>query len=574
MHAPDPSSDDSRLLRSIPPARLALIERIARTRMDPRQGLPAASDAALYREIQQQFLRAYFRGVGEEDLAERTPAALASAARSHLELGWRRAPGQSLVRIFNPDRERDGFESPHTLVQIVTDDRPFLVDSVGIAFARAGLAMHLIVHPVLEVRRDGRGRLVGLGANGGEPHQAESWELYEIDRQTDPAAIERLRHDIESTLTRCRASRSRTGRPCASACAPSSRISSATRLPCPPRSRRGAPAPRVDGGAPFRLPRLPPLPARARRQRGSAARRTRAAASASCAARGAGGKPAATVLTGDLRARARDRELLVLTKANSVSTVHRAEYLDYAGVKTFDARGRVTGEHRFLGLWTSTAYHRSPRDIPVLRRKVDRVIQYFGLDPHGHDGKAVLNVLETYPRDELFQASVEDLIRIARGVVNLYERRTVRLLARRDPYHRFYSCLVYVPRDRYNTEVRQRIEQIVLEGFSGRSVESQVQISGSSHARVHVVVRTEPPGPRKVDIAAIERRIAEAALTWTDRLREVLVAARRRGRRHRARDPLPARLPARLRRGRRTRRRAGRHRRSRASARRRLRRGA
>jgi glutamate dehydrogenase len=230
------------------------------------------------------------------------------------------------------------------------------------------------------------------------------------------------------------------------------------------------------------------------------------------------------VLTGDIRARARDRELLVLTKANSVSTVHRAEYLDYAGVKTFDTRGRVTGEHRFLGLWTSTAYHRSPRDIPVLRRKVDQVIQYFGLDPHGHDGKAVLNVLETYPRDELFQASVEDLIRIARGVVNLYERRTVRLLARRDPYHRFYSCLVYVPRDRYNTEVRQRIEQIVLEGFSGRSVESQVQISGSSHARVHVVVRTEPPGPRKVDIAAIERRIAEAALTWTDRLREVLVA--------------------------------------------------
>ncbi|MGH8298346.1 MAG: NAD-glutamate dehydrogenase, partial [Steroidobacteraceae bacterium] len=180
--------------------------------------------------------------------------------------------------------------------------------------------------------------------------------------------------------------------------------------------------------------------------------------------------------------------------------------------------------HRFLGLWTSTAYHRSPRDIPVLRRKVDRVIQYFGLDPHGHDGKAVLNVLETYPRDELFQASVEDLIRIARGVVNLYERRTVRLLARRDPYHRFYSCLVYVPRDRYNTEVRQRIEQIILEGFSGRSVESQVQISGSSHARVHVVVRTEPPGARKVDIAAIELRIAEAALTWTDRLREVLVA--------------------------------------------------
>ena len=473
--------------------------------------------------MQQPFLRAYFRGVGEEDLAERPPAALASAARSHLGLGWRRAPGQSLVRIFNPDPERDGFESPHTLVQIVTDDRPFLVDSVGIAFDRAGLAMHLIVHPVLEVRRDGRGRITDLGANGGEPHRRESWELYEIDRQTDPAAIERLRHDIESTLTDVTlavddwpAMRERVR----------SLVADLERDPPPLPAEDIAEARQLlewmeERHFVFLGYRHYGLERGAREDR--LVPDTRSGLGI-LRARSTGGRPAATVLTGDIRARARDRELLVLTKANSVSTVHRAEYLDYAGVKTFDARGRVTGEHRFLGLWTSTAYHRSPRDIPVLRRKVDGVIQYFGLDPHGHDGKAVLNVLETYPRDELFQATAEDLIRIARGVVNLYERRTVRLLARRDPYHRFYSCLVYVPRDRYNTEVRQRIEQIVLEGFAGRSVESQVQISGSSHARVHVVVRTEPPGPRKVDIAAIERRIAEAALTWTDRLREVLVA--------------------------------------------------
>ncbi|HVS77531.1 MAG TPA: NAD-glutamate dehydrogenase [Steroidobacteraceae bacterium] len=473
--------------------------------------------------MQQSFLRAYFRGVGEEDLAERAPAMLASAARSHLELGWRRAPAQSLVRIFNPDSQRDGFESPHTVVQIVTDDRPFLVDSVGIAFSRAGLAVHLVVHPVLEVRRDARGRLTGLGADGDAPHRTESWELYEIDRQTDAAAIERLRRDIESTLTDV-----------------------SLVVDDWPAMRQRVRAIVADLG---RDP--PPLPAedvaearqllewmeerhfvflgyrRYRLERGSREDRLIPDARSGLGilrALGARGRPTATVLTGDIRARARERELLVLTKANSISTVHRAEYLDYAGIKIFDARGRVIGEHRFLGLWTSTAYHRSPRDIPVLRRKADRVIQYFGLDPHGHDGKAVLNVLETYPRDELFQASIEDLIRIARGVVNLYERRTVRLLARRDPWHRFYSCLVYVPRDRYNTEVRQRIEQIVLEGFCGQSVESQVQISGSSHARVHVVVRTEPPGPRKVDIAAIERRIADAALTWTDRLREVLVA--------------------------------------------------
>ena len=195
-------------------------------------------------------------------------------------------------------------------------------------------------------------------------------------------------------------------------------------------------------------------------------------ASASCAQdRRERQSAAPTVLRGEVRDHARARELLILTKANSTATVHRGTYLDYVGVKSFGPHGEVTGEHRFLGLWTSTAYYSSPRDIPVLRQKVQRVIDHFALDPASHDAKAVLNVLETYPRDELFQASVPDLIRIVRGVVNLYERRTVRLLARRDPYHRFYSCLIYVPRDRYNTEVRQRIEQIVLEGFEGKHVE-------------------------------------------------------------------------------------------------------
>ena len=227
-----------------------------------------------------------------------------------------------------------------------------------------------------------------------------------------------------------------------------------------------------------------------------------------------------------MRDKAREAELLVITKANSTATVHRGEYLDYVGVKIFDRGGRVTGEHRFLGLWTSTAYNGSPRDIPVLRRKVDAVIEHFGLDPASHDGKAALNALETYPRDELFQAGVPELIRIVRGVVNLYERRTVRLLVRRDPYHRFYSCLVYVPRDRYNTEVRERIEQIVREGFGGTAVESHAQISGSNHARMHVLVRTDPGEKHKPNFAQIERRIADAALTWADRMRAELSARR------------------------------------------------
>src|SRR5579863_3069413 len=512
MHA---QVDDSRLLRSIPAARIALIERITR----------AAGEGGARRQLQQRFLRSYFRGVAEEDLAERPPGQLAKAALAHLAFAQRRAPGRSLVRVFNPDPVRDGFESPHTLVLTVTDDMPFLVDSLGMAFTRAELAVHLIVHPVLQVRRERRGQLTDIGANGTQPSHAESWQLYEIDRVTDAAQLARLQQDLENTLgdvrvavTDWRAMRERVRE-----------IVSRLQSDPPP-----LPAAEVSEAAHllewmetshfvflgyrhYRLQRgksedhlLPDertglgllSPRRRRAHTGGA------------------------VLRGEVRARAREPELLIITKANASATVHRGELLDYVGVKTFDARGRVDGEHRFLGLWTSTAYHGSPRDIPVLRRKVERVIEQFGLDPNSHDGKAVLNVLETYPRDELFQAGVPDLIRIVRGVVNLYERRTVRLLVRRDPYHRFYSCLVYVPRDRYNTEVRQRIEQIVLAGFGGSSVESHAQISGASHARVHVVVRTDPAQRHQPDFAAIEHRIAEAALTWGDRLREQLIEQR------------------------------------------------
>jgi glutamate dehydrogenase len=516
MRAPAPAEGPG-LLSGIPAARVRLIERIigaARTRV-PGTSL----------ELRRRFLRAYFRGVGEEDLSQRTPDSLAAAALRHLEAGRVRAPGRSLVQVFNPEEQRDGFTSPHTLVMIITDDMPFLVDSVGVVFGQAEVAMHLIIHPVLSVQRDGRGRLLDVAATASSHN--ESWQLYEVDRQTDPARIAALKGKLEATLADVRVAvedwmpiRERVRA-----------ISAELRNDPPPlpadevtearelldwmegrhfvflgyrhyRLERGATqdrlVPDMRSGLGILRPGREPV-------RGSR-------------------KPGATVLRGEVREHARKRELLILTKANSHATVHRGTWLDYVGVKSLGRNGEVTGEHRFLGLWTATAYFSSPRDIPVLRHKAQRVVDHFALDPASHDAKAVLSVLETYPRDELFQASIADLVRIVRGVVNLYERRTVRLLARRDPYHRFYSCLIYVPRDRYNTEVRLAIEQIVLAGFDGKNVETQVQISDSNHARVHVVVRTDPDVRRKVDLEAIEKRIATAATTWNDRLRAVLVA--------------------------------------------------
>jgi glutamate dehydrogenase len=202
--------------------------------------------------------------------------------------------------------------------------------------------------------------------------------------------------------------------------------------------------------------------------------------------------------------------------------VHRATYLDYVGVKSFDARGNVTGERRFIGLFTSATYSASPRTIPLLRNKVQRVIDHFGISPVSHDGKALMHVLESHPRDELFQASIAELVKSFRGIVNLYERRRVRLLVRRDPYQRFFSCLLYVPRDRYNTQARVRIERILLEELAGESLEAQVQISESTLARLHLLVRTDPAREVTANVERIEKRIAETLRTWDDRLREAL----------------------------------------------------
>src|SRR5207249_1412289 len=220
----------------------------------------------------------------------------------------------------------------------------------------------------------------------------------------------------------------------------------------------------------------------------------------------------------EVRRLAREPNLLNLTKANSRATVHRPAYLDYVGVKRFDDAGSVSGERRFLGLFTHTAYSASPWEIPVLRRKVERVVERSGFAPGSHDHKALVEILETYPRDELFQIAENELSEIALGILHLGERRRVRLFVRREAFGRFLSCLVYLPLDRYNTDVRRRIEQILLDAFGGSSVDFVARVSQSVLARLHVVVHTEPGTAADYDVAAIEARLVETARTWSDDL--------------------------------------------------------
>ena len=216
---------------------------------------------------------------------------------------------------------------------------------------------------------------------------------------------------------------------------------------------------------------------------------------------------------------------LMITKANSRSTVHRSVYLDYIGVRRFDAKGSVLGEHRFLGLFTSAAYNRNPRRIPLLRRKVERMIGRANLPPASHSGKALVNIVETYPRDELFQVGDDELFETVNEILHLQERQRIRVFVRRDAFARFVSCLIYVPRDRYDTVLRRKFQEILLRAFHGTEVDYQAQLSESILARIQFIVRTPDGIAQEVDPQELERQLLEAARSWTDLLRHALIDA-------------------------------------------------
>ncbi len=505
------------MLGRIPAARQAIIDRIAASaRRARRRGMPVAPD---------RLARYFYHGVSELDLVQRMPADLAGAALAELELGRRRQSHRSLVRVFNPDPARDGFASSHTVIMVVTDDMPFLVDSLGMVCSQNGLAVHLLAHPVFSVVRDGRGRLNGIYLDDPPAGcKLESWQLIEIDREPDARRLAAIEKSIRNTLDDIRAATTDWRRMRGKALDVAAELGSA-RVRGQKSEIREAQALlewmednhfTFLGYREYRLKRGP------RQDRLVPVSRSGLGIMRAKAAR----KPKPIVLTGEVRAFARSAETLIITKANAIATVHRSTYLDYIGVKTYDAAGSVTGERRFIGLWTSTAYSRSPGEIPVLRHKVQRVVDHFGLKPTSHDHKALVHALETFPRDELFQATIPDLVRIVRGIVNLYERAQVRLFVRRDVFRRFYSCLVYVPRDRYNTQARERIEKLALEAFGGLAIESQVTLSESVLARLHMLVRTPTDSNAGVDAVELERRITETVRTWQDQLKDSLLDAR------------------------------------------------
>ena len=496
----------------------------ATTRLDQVLDLVGKRLSGTQRETINRFIERYFSQVDPEDLDERSPADLYGAALSHWNFARKREPGEARVRVFNPTIG-DGWQSTHTIVEIVNDDMPFLVDSVTMEVNRHGLTLHLLIHPILSIERTADGTLTGVGADGTQEARRESFIHVEVDHIVEAERREALTASIARVLTDVRLA-----------------VADWKRM----KAQLGKVIEEIDA-------RPPPIAADELAEGkaflewlgnenytflgyrchdlvevdGQDALRIVSGSSLGIMREIPGKNMAASfaALPPQVRAYARKPELVIVTKANARSTVHRPGYLDYVGIKRFDVSGNVCGEHRFLGLYTSIAYSAKPADIPLLRHKTANVVTRAGLARGGHAAKALINILGNYPRDELFQTTENDLLRTAMGILHLGDRQRFRLFVRRDVFDRFVVCMIYAPRENYTTELRERWQAILLKAFNGTSSEFNVQLSESPLARVLVTVRTTPGQIPAYDVHELETRLASAARRWDDDLRGALIAA-------------------------------------------------
>ncbi|HEY3487052.1 MAG TPA: NAD-glutamate dehydrogenase, partial [Gammaproteobacteria bacterium] len=452
-----------------------------------------------------------FSDIAPDALDEKDAGEIHTAACAHRELAQQRKPQQTLVRIYNPEIRT----TPHTIVDVVTDDMPFLVDSVRMELNRQGFIVHLLIHPVYAVQRDKRGALRSMAAPAASAESmVESFIHVEIDRIVDSERIAALQQGLEEVLGDVR---------------------SAVQDWKPMLERVQAAADSLDNPA---LPEPQHHEARdflrwliernftflgyeqyrAVKTKGVTTLRSVPGSALGIAGRNHDIAEPLVIGTGPAA------EPLLIRKSVRRSTVHRLGYLDYIAVRSFDATGAVTGEDRILGLYTSMAYRRHPHTVPIIGRKIDAVLAMTRFNPVSHRGKAFLHILETFPRDELFQITERDLYAVACGILHLENRQKLKLFVREDPLRCFVSCLVYVPRDHFNSDLRAKISLVLKASFNAADLTFNVKLTDESFARIEYFLLLQPDNFPEYDVAAIERGLQEMSLSWKDRFYNALLA--------------------------------------------------
>lgn len=471
------------------------------------------------------FIRLYFAQMPMADLVTRPIADLYGSALSQFELMHHRKFGELKIKIFNPQYEQDGWQSTHTIIQVIADDMPFMVDSMRMEINRLNFTTHLMVFSGgVKVRRNSKCEMTNIYSYHTQQDKGcliEAPIQMEIDRQTDPRVLAEIKRNLTRVLNDVRLAVEDWRPMCA-------RMEKCISELNP--EYMSQPASEVKEAKLFLQWLLNDhftfLGFR----------------DYDCV--GEGKDQALRLIPNsglgvlrddtnskmlrqyfDLPRKAREvalstEELLIISKTNTMSTVHRPTYTDYVGVKRFNEKGELVGERRFIGLYTSEAYRVDPREIPFIRHKVNLIVKLSKLPMHSHAGKDLLHIISLLPRDDLFHATTEELFQIAIGILHMQDRRCTRLFVRRDAYGRFISCILYLPRENLNTKQVERVQALLKETFHGLDITHNTNVSESSLARIHFVVRVNPRRRLVYDVDALESKVSELTQSWQDGLYE------------------------------------------------------
>jgi glutamate dehydrogenase len=503
------------------PAKKELREQVITKVIDEiQQKLPGKSS----KEIK-AFVHYYYAFVAEDDLREQSITNLYGAVLSHWHFLQLRKPGEVKIRVFNPQYEQHGWQSKHTIIELVCNEMPFLVDSVRMALVEKGYTIHLLINPqVVDVVRNAEGQMTAISSTGNEG-LAEAIIHIEIDQQCNPEALQHIEslllnavHDVELVVNDWQAMTHK-------AAGFIDVIKKANLTDTSAEDRQEV----IDflswlvndhftflGCCEYKLTTkhheaiLEPQP-----QTGLGLLRN-------------GGDNEQSPWIKDIpltiESKAIVNDLLVIRRLIESSTVHRPTAPYSIGIKIVDEHGKTTGKIRFVGLFTSTAYNSNIQTVPVLRLKVQHIIARSGLSLTEHAGKELLNILATYPRDELFQAKEDELYNNVIGIMHIQERPKVRLFVRKDIANRFFSCLVYAPREIFTSGLRQRMGEVLRVALNGTSVSFQTRVSESMLARIHFIILLPPGAPEvKYDQHELEKKLADAGRTWKDELKDALL---------------------------------------------------
>ncbi|MEO9079826.1 MAG: NAD-glutamate dehydrogenase domain-containing protein, partial [Rhodanobacter sp.] len=461
---------------------------------------------------------AFFARIGAGDAALHSPMQWAALIGGLVEFMQRRQPGQASVRVLSPADIHAG----RSLLQVVTDDMPFLIDTVTMIVSTR-LQIHAVIHPVLRVTRDDAGNLIHLGDDNGRP---ESVMHFEIDRVADANEQAQLEAQVEAALDDVRAAVGDWAAMRDKALAIAGELAE-RKLPLDAASvteasdfmrwiaednftflgYREYEVVDAEGDRVLRSIESSGL---------GILRKTDSLLSP---------RSLSSLVASELP-QSGAMDAIILTRTNARSKVHRTGYMDYIGVLKFGADGRPVGEQRFLGLFSSNAYMARPQDVPLVRHKVETVMSRSGLKRDSYSGKSLRHILETLPREELLQGTEDELFATSMGILELRQRARTRLFVRRDRYGRFFTCMVFVPRDRFNTSVRERIESLLGAALHAEQSDSSVQMGEAALARVTIVVRPKIGDQPTYDLAELEQGVDAIVRNWHDDVRDELVQLR------------------------------------------------